>query len=83
MDMLKREWKVIGIVLWLIIITLLLFSLSGKINRIQAQNDKIADVLDTVEGVVIGADSGAQEVLKRMEGVESQINYIVKKVRRR
>lgn len=83
MYMLKKEWKSIVIALWLVIITLFLFSLGGKLNRLQAQTDKIADTLETAEGVILGADTGIQDMLKRMEDVQSQINYIVKKVRRR
>jgi len=83
MDMLKREWKSIVVGLWIVFITLFLFNLSGKMNQLHVKCDKTADVLGSVEGVVIGADAGVQDVLKRMDVLESQVNYISKKTRRR
>lgn len=83
MDKLKKEWKSIVVGLWFVFITMYLFNLSGKIEQLQAKNDKIDDVLGSVEGVVIGADAGVQDVLKRLGVIESQVDYIRKKTRRR
>lgn len=83
MNMFKKEWKSIVIVVWLAGITLLLFNIQGKLDPIQARGDQIADNLETVEGVILGTDSGVLEIDKRMERLESQVNYIAKRVRRR
>lgn len=83
MDKLKKEWASIVIIVWLVGVTLFLFNMRDKIDQLQVKSDKIADTLETAEGVIIGVDSGVQESNKKIEKIESQVNYIVKKVRRR
>lgn len=82
-DKLKKEWKSIVVGLWMVFITMFLFNLSGKVNRLHAKSNNSADVLGSVEGVVISVDAGVQDVLKRMNIVESQLDYIRKKTKRR
>ena len=83
MEFLKKEWKLVLMIVWLACITIFLFSLQGQISQLQKQNAKIASTLDSVESVVITTDSSIANVAKTMEGVESHVSYIFQKVRRR
>ena len=83
MDMLKKEWKSIIIIIILIVITILIFNLRGQFDRLQAQNAKLADTLETMEGVIIGIDSGVVEINKKIKNMEGQVDYIRNRVRRR
>jgi Na+-transporting NADH:ubiquinone oxidoreductase subunit NqrD len=83
MNMLKKEWKSIVIIVWLAGISLFLVNMSQKIDQLHAQSYKIDDTLKTVEGVIIGTDSGVLDINKRLERMATHINSIEKRVRRR
>ncbi len=83
MDMLKKEWKSLVIIVFLIGITFFLFKLRDQFEQLQAQNAKISDTLETVEGIIIGTDSGVVEINKSMKSLGTQVDYIRKRIRRR
>jgi hypothetical protein len=83
MGILKKEWRTLLMIVWLLGITIFLFTLKGQINEIQRRNAKIASTLDSVESIVITTDSSVENMAKKVDGVESNVSYIVQKVRRR
>lgn len=83
MEFLKKEWKFVLMIVWLLGITVFLFSLKGQISQMQRQGNKLSSTLDSVESVVISTDSNVESVTKKLDGVESNVSYIVQRVRRR
>jgi lipopolysaccharide export system protein LptC len=83
MPFLKKEWKMILILLWLVVITFFLYRINDHVERINAQNAKIASTLDSVESVVLSTDSTVAQMGKRMGATESNVDFIVQKIRRR
>lgn len=83
MDILKKEWKSIVMAIWLVGITLFLFKLDGKLDQLQLQTAKLAENLEVAEGVIISVDSGVVEANKKIKSLQSQVDYVAKRVRRR
>lgn len=83
MPLLKKEWKSILIVIWLVAITFFLFKINDHMARLNLQNSKITSTLDSVESIVISTDSGIVQMGKKVGDMESNVDYIVQKARRR
>ena len=79
---LKKEWKTILIMAWLVLISIFLLQINGQMERLNLQNAKITSTLDSVESIVLSTDSGVVQVGKKIGDVESNVDYIVQKVRR-
>jgi hypothetical protein len=82
MPFLKKEWKTILIMAWLVLISIFLLQINGQMERLNLQNAKITSTLDSVESIVLSTDSGVVQVGKKIGDVESNVDYIVQKVRR-
>ncbi len=83
MAFLKKEWKTVLVSTWLVFITIFLFVISSRIERLQAASDKISATLGSVESVVITTDSGVSGMSRKVEDIDSNVGFIVQKVRRR
>ncbi len=83
MTFLKKEWKTVVIVLVLIWMTVFLFLMNAKIKDLTRQNTKLISTIDSIESVVINSDASMIEMSKKVDSIDANIEFIVKKVRRR
>jgi Tfp pilus assembly protein PilO len=83
MSFLKREWKMVLIMVWLVLVSAFLFKISGQIERLDQQNARLTSTLDSVESIVLTTDSGVAQVGKKVGNMESNVDFIVQKVRRK
>ncbi len=83
MTFLKKEWKTVVIVLVLIWMTVFLFLMNTKLKDLTRQNAKLISTIDSIESVVINSDATMIEMSKKVDRIDSNIEFIVKKVRRR
>jgi hypothetical protein len=83
MDFLKKEWKTLLIIAWLIVITIFLFSINGQLDNLSQLNTKLASTVDTVESVVISTDANINQMSEKTDGIKSNVEFIVTKIRRR
>ncbi len=83
MAFLKKEWKTVVIVLVLIWMTVFLFLMNAKLKDLTRQNAKLISTIDSIESVVINSDASMIEMSKKVDRIDANIEFIVKKVRRR
>ena len=83
MAFLKKEWKAVVVTLWLVIITVFLFQISGQLSEINVKNAKIASTLDSVESVAISTDAAVMQMSQKVNKIDSEVAFIVEKIRRR
>lgn len=83
MDFLKKKWLSLVQLLCLIVIIICLVVISMKITDLQQQNAKIISTFDSIESVTISSESGLNNMSKKIDKIENNVTYIVKKVRRR
>ena len=83
MDIIKKEWKTICFIIFMIAIIVYLNSVNSQLKDLQSQNSKIITTFDSIESVAISTDSGIHEMTKKVDKIENNVSYIVKKVRRR
>ena len=83
MQFLKKEWKTVLPMLWLVIISVVLLRISGQLNEMHVRHAKVASTLDSVESVVLGTDAGVVQVSKKVGEVETHVDFIVERMRRR
>lgn len=83
MDFLKKEWKTILIFIWMVLISFFIFQIDSRIEQLKSAGDKLSATLGSVESVVITIDSGLSSTSAKMEDIDSNVNFIVQKVRRR
>lgn len=83
MNFLKKEWKVIVLILCLIGVTIYLACLNSRLTQLQRQVAKIASTVDSVESITLNTDASISDQSKKVDEIESDVDYIVKKIRRR
>ncbi len=83
MDFFKKEWKTIVLTLCLIVVIIFLFKVNDQLNAIKQQNAKIISTFDSIESVAISSDAGVNEMSKKVDKIENNVSYLVKKARRR
>ncbi len=83
MDFLKKKWISLVNLLCLIGIIIYLIVISSQITALRQQNAKIISTFDSIESVTISTDSGLNAMTKKIDKIENNVTYIVKKVRRR
>ena len=79
----KKEWKALALIICLVGGIVSLTVVSCQLSAIEDQNAKIISTFDSIESVTLGTDAGLNELTKRVDKMESNVAYIVKKVRRR
>ena len=80
---LKKEWKVYAMGIWMIGVTVFLFSLHGQIQAIRQTALKLSSDVDSIESVLIGTDGNVAEVKTQIETMTSKVANIHKRVMRR
>jgi len=83
LEEIKKDWKVYLLILGMICILVLLFQLNTKITDLQTETAKLNSTLDSVEGIIISTDGNIVRMEKKIGVLESNIAYIVRKVRRK
>lgn len=83
MEFLKKNWISLIHLLCLIGIIIYLMVVSSRIAALEHQNAKIISTFDSIESVAISTDSGLNAMSKKIDKIENNVTYIVKKVRRR
>jgi hypothetical protein len=83
MDFVKKEWKALALILCLIAGIVYLMIVSNRLSALEHQNAKIISTFDTIESVTISTDAGLNDLNKQVDQIESNVSYIVQKVRRR
>jgi hypothetical protein len=83
MQLVKKEWRTILIILWLVLLTVLLVRISGQLVEAKAMEARIASTLDSVESIVLSTDAGVVQVHQKTGAIESNVDFIVERIRRR
>jgi len=83
MVFLKKEWKTLLIGFWLIMITYFLIALNSQLSNLNRQGVQVLSTLDSVESVVISTDANIADIGKKIDGINSNVEFVVSKVRRR
>ena len=83
MEFLKKEWRTLVFALWLVVITAFLIVINGQLAEIQHTGAKVASTLDSVESVSLSTDAGVHGMSQKVDGIDSNVQFIVSKVRRR
>ena len=83
MVFLKKEWKTLLLVIWMIGITYFLFAVNGRLNGMQLEDAQLMSTLDSVESVVLSTDNNIADMSKKIDGINSNVEFVVTKVRRR
>ena len=83
MDFLKREWKAIAVVICLLGIVVYLSRVNGQLDALKVQNAKLISTIDSIESVSLSTDASVHDMGKRVEGIGTNMNFVVQKLRRR
>lgn len=83
MDFFKKEWKAMVMTLCLVIVIIYLFKVNDQLNTVKQQNARIISTFDSIESVAISSDAGVNEMSKKVDKIENNVSYLVKKARRR
>ena len=80
---LKKEWKVLLLIICLIVGIVYLNGISNRLTALEHQNSKIISTFDSIESVAINTDGSLNAMSKQVDKIDSNIAFIVKKIRRR
>ena len=83
MDFIRKEWKAILMVLCLIAIVIFLSKINDQLNTLKTQNAKLISTIDSIESVSISTDGGVHDMGKKVDEIDTNVSYIVQKLRRR
>lgn len=83
MDFFKKEWKAIVLTLCLVVMVFYMIKLNDRLVAVQQQNTKIISTFDSIESVAISSDGSINEMSKKVNKIENNVTYLVKKARRR
>jgi hypothetical protein len=83
MDFVKKEWKTIAMIICLIGIVGYLSRVNGQLNAVKEQNAKLISTIDSIESVSISTDAGVHEMGKKIETIDTNMSFVVHKLRRR
>jgi hypothetical protein len=83
MGFLKKEWKAIIVVIWLMVIAVYLAKINGRLEAIRAQNEKTISTIDSIESVAISTDAALIDFTKNIKSVDAKLLSIAKRLRRR
>ena len=83
MNFLKKEWKAIILVIWLVLITIYLSKINGRLDAIHAQNARTISTIDSIESVAISTDAAIIDINKSIRSVDSKVLTLSKRIRRR
>ncbi len=80
---LTREWKLYVLLVGMVLIAGYLFHIDGKIEKISGRLEEVSSTLGSIEGISTGTDYTLQQIETRVAGIETQVNTIAQRVKRR
>ncbi len=83
MNFFKKEWKAVVFSLCLVVVMIYMVKVNSQLMTLKQQNAKIISTFDSIESVAISSDAGVNEMSKKVDKIENNVSYLVKKVRRR
>lgn len=83
MDFVKKEWKALIFILCLIGIIVFLSRINGQLNTLNKQNAKLISTIDSIESISLSTDAGVSNIGKKIDGIDSNMSYVVQKLKRR
>ena len=83
MDFLKKEWKAIVVIICLLGIVAYLSSVNSQLKILKDQNTKLISTIDSIESVSIGTDAGLRDMGTKVDSINTNMNFVVQKMRRR
>jgi hypothetical protein len=79
---LRYEWKKYVVALWMILISVFVFNMNVKINRLIARIETIDSTMGSTEGIVSGSDYTLGNIEQKIASLEKKISYISSRVKR-
>jgi hypothetical protein len=83
MDFLKKEWKAIVVIICLLGIVVYLSSVNSQLKVLKDQNTKLISTIDSIESVSIGTDAGLRDIGTKVDSINTNMDFVVQKLRRR
>ena len=81
--LIKKEWKVGVMAIWMISVTGFLYHLNGQVQEIKQTSLKLSSDVDSIESIFISTDNNVAAVKKQVEGMSAKVAIIHKRVMRR
>jgi hypothetical protein len=82
MDFMKKEWKAIVVTICLLGIVVYLSRVNGQLDVLKSQNAKLISTIDSIESVTISTDAGVHDMGKKIDGIDTNLGFVVHKLRR-
>jgi hypothetical protein len=83
MDFLKKEWKTFVVFICLLGIVVFLSRVNAQLDALKDQNAKLISTIDSIESVSLSTDAGVHDMSKKIEGISTNMTFVVHKMRRR
>ena len=83
MDFVKKEWKAIVVTIFLLGIVVSLARIHGQLDVLKNQNAKLISTISSIESVSLSTDAGVHDMGKKIDGIDSNLSFVVHKLRRR
>jgi hypothetical protein len=83
MDFIKKEWLSLVQLICLIVIIICLVMVSLKVTDLQQQNAKILSTFGSIESVTISTETGLNGMTQKIDKIDNNVTFLIKKVRRR
>jgi hypothetical protein len=83
MDFLKKEWKTFVVFICLLGIVVFLSRVNAQLDALKDQNAKLISTIDSIESVSLSTDAGVHDMGKKLEGINTNMTFVVQKMRRR
>lgn len=79
---LRYEWKKYVVALWMILVTIFVFSMNNKINRLITKIETIDSTMSSTEGIVSGSDYTLGNIEQKISSLEKKVAVINNRVKR-
>ena len=83
MDFLKKEWKAVVVIICLLGIVFYLSRVNNQLKVLKDQNTKLISTIDSIESVSLSTDAGLHDMATKVDGINTNMNFVVQKLRRR
>ena len=83
MDFLKKEWKAVAMIICLLGIVVFLARVNGQLDALKKQNAKLISTIDSIESVSLSTDAVVHDMGNKVDGIGTNMKFIVQKLRRR
>lgn len=82
-DRVKKEWKTWVVAVWMVVVTGFLFYINTKIDSLGDTDESIVSNIDSIESIIISTDAATADISKKVNEIEKDVTFIVRKVKRR